>query len=976
MSLKFQSSFAAGEIDPALHERTNLQKFNSALATARNVIVGKTGRLISKNGRRIFKKAKNDNDEIIIHPMPRIGKLLEFGNLYLRVWNVVTGELQQEIITQFTTVMLPDLHFQDISEQMVMITRDGAAAWLFYPSQIDKVAIETTSWSLGSNPFNVPEVPTYVSLTAAGAPAGHAVEYAVTCVVNGQESLPLTHASLVGNLPLDVDDSNAIVCTYTGIKLWNFYVWYGFQFAGTDDITKAVFEFRVYRRPTGAGAFGFIGSTTALTLIDNGGFVSGTFPNDDVSGKFTDYGVAADYTVQPPSNGDSVRSVFGTTGTPQSIGIGATCVYQQRLLLGVDDHVETSRTGYPFNFTRDYPLSSDSALTFKHGAQGSSKILRMIENDGLVLFTASGVHLHNGALSPTNLDLPKKGNWVIDARVPPIAIPGGVLFVDRSTNTIRQLLFSQERQQYAGEELSIFNSHLFTGNRVKSWSFEEGDTPILWVVFSNGTYASFTFEPDHQMRAWTRHDSGTDIERVVFMPAVPPSTLYDVLDVGETFFVVKKGTQRWIERSVPRYVSAAIKDENAEWDKNNSIAAMDGIQSWSHLINDDLTDDNLVLTPVTAGVWDGPLTLSCTDDAIFPSTGIGAVGTLFRYFDADGAGYDLEVTARASSNSVTVSPNIEFPLAAATNPRLYECKSTFATTYQYANIDELVQYIGANDFIVTANTPGVWNGALTITQNGGTGIFTIAGFGAVGTFLRATLGATTVMVVTGRTSDLVITVMPQSTYPSGSTILTTIGDLYMVAEHTDFCLDHLEDENVSVIGDGYVIASPNNDVDFTVADLLTVNSGSITLPANYAYVHIGRPYVMDIETLDIDTVEQRPILIEDKTVNKLYIKLYNSRGIYVASRFPAGDTLTGMDSSGIHDVGMDDTDTIPSDYDEDGNGDDIIANRYPRARSKRVEVTLPGDWKSNGRVCIRQVDPVHFEVLSILLDIEDQRRDK
>jgi hypothetical protein len=179
-----------------------------------------------------------------------------------------------------------------------------------------------------------------------------------------------------------------------------------------------------------------------------------------------------------------------------------------------------------------------------------------------------------------------------------------------------------------------------------------------------------------------------------------------------------------------------------------------------------------------------------------------------------------------------------------------------------------------------------------------------------------------------------------------------------------------------VIGDGYVVASPNNTVDFTEDDLLTVNNGLVVLPEKYAIVHIGRPYVMDVETLDVDTVEQRPILIEDKTLNKLYIKVYNTRGLYVASRFPAGDTLTGMDTSGVHEVGMSDTDTIPSDYGEDNNEDAIIANRYPRARTKRVEITLPGDWKSNGRVCIRQVDPLHFEILSILLDLEDLRRER
>ena len=66
---------------------------------------------------------------------------------------------------------------------------------------------------------------------------------------------------------------------------------------------------------------------------------------------------------------------------------------------------------------------------------------------------------------------------------------------------------------YTGE-VSVFSEHLFRDKLIKSWAFEDGSVPLLWVVFNDGTYATFTYERDQQMRAWTRHDSGNDIEFV------------------------------------------------------------------------------------------------------------------------------------------------------------------------------------------------------------------------------------------------------------------------------------------------------------------------------------------------------------------------------------------------------------------------------------------------------------------------------
>ena len=83
----------------------------------------------------------------------------------------------------------------------------------------------------------------------------------------------------------------------------------------------------------------------------------------------------------------------------------------------------------------------------------------MIEKDGLTVFTSKGVFISLGLLSINNLSLEKKGSWVIDNNIEPLAIPGGVLFVDVRTNNILQFVYNDSIGSYQGLEHSIYSNH-------------------------------------------------------------------------------------------------------------------------------------------------------------------------------------------------------------------------------------------------------------------------------------------------------------------------------------------------------------------------------------------------------------------------------------------------------------------------------------------------------------------------------------
>ncbi len=54
MAYKLQANFAGGELDPVLRKRISLNKYHNGLATARNVVIGRTGRIITRPGTKIY----------------------------------------------------------------------------------------------------------------------------------------------------------------------------------------------------------------------------------------------------------------------------------------------------------------------------------------------------------------------------------------------------------------------------------------------------------------------------------------------------------------------------------------------------------------------------------------------------------------------------------------------------------------------------------------------------------------------------------------------------------------------------------------------------------------------------------------------------------------------------------------------------------------------------------------------------------
>lgn len=206
--------------------------------------------------------------------------------------------------------------------------------------------------------------------------------------------------------------------------------------------------------------------------------------------------------------------------------------------------------------------------------------------------------------------------------------------------------------------------------------------------------------------------------------------------------------------------------------------------------------------------------------------------------------------------------------------------------------------------------------------------------GSDGTLMRFTIDAfTSATVVTGKAHKTVPAAMRNAAISNWAKAVDEVGGLW-----------HLEGKKVSILGDAFVVANPNN-----VAHVVrTVSSGKVALDKPYAVIHVGLPITSDLETLDIDTTGAETLADKKKLITRLTMFVETSRGIFVGARPPSNDSVDPLENLVEMKLRGDEG------YDEPVDPE-----------TGTIGVNLKSEWNSNGRVFIRQVDPLPLAVLAV-----------
>lgn len=258
-------------------------------------------------------------------------------------------------------------------------------------------------------------------------------------------------------------------------------------------------------------------------------------------------------------------------------------------------------------------------------------------------------------------------------------------------------------------------------------------------------------------------------------------------------------------------------------------------------------------------------------------------------------------------------------------------------------MDCSLSYDGRNTGVTTMTLSGgsTWNSTETLTLTASASTFdsddvgnAVHLTGSDGSVIRFTINAySSATVVTGRAHMTVPAALRSTATTTWTLAVDSVSGLW-----------HLEGKDVAVLGDGFVAASPNND-SYTV---VTVTNGAITLDRPYGVIHVGLPYISDLETLDLDSAQGETMADKKKSVQRVTCYVEESRGIWIGAAPPTDDDEDAVE--GLYEAKV---------RDEEGYDEPVSLT------TDTVDVNIRPEWNSNGRIFIRQVDPLPMTILAV-----------
>jgi hypothetical protein len=303
------------------------------------------------------------------------------------------------------------------------------------------------------------------------------------------------------------------------------------------------------------------------------GYSSGTLNADLTSDPFYQSGIVqiTSYTSGTVVTGDVVRTIASTDAT-EDWTEGSWSDYrgwpsviefnpQDRLILAnTYNEPQTSwmtQTGNYYDFSRSVPLVDSDGITVNLPSREVNGINNLVPLTALLALTSSSewsIGDPGTVLTPTAVEQRVNG-YEGASNVDAVTIGNRAIFVQAMGGVIRDLGYELATYSFTGSDLSILANHLFFGYTIVDMDYQKSPDRIVWCVRSDGALLSMTYLREQEVLAWAQHNTNSGTDSFESVSCVPAGT-YD-----QTWFVVKRGTKRYIERMVERLASTAPENQ-------------------------------------------------------------------------------------------------------------------------------------------------------------------------------------------------------------------------------------------------------------------------------------------------------------------------------------------------------------------------------------------------------------------------------
>jgi hypothetical protein len=404
-----------------------------------------------------------------------------------------------EVATPYTESDVFDLHYVQSADVLTLthpshapreLRRLGATNW-----QLDLITFDPTI----AAPSAAPTVST--AGAGGGSPENHT--YVTTAIKEG--TLEESYPSLGAGVPFDL--------TIAGNRV----------LVDTVTVSGAV-RYNVYEY-TG-GIYSFVGQTDGAQFVDNN--------------------ITPDTSKTPPIP----NNPFTGSGTwPRAVSY-----HEQRRCFGgsinLPQTIWMTRSGTEANLSYSIPAQDDDSITARIVAREAQVVRHLVPLGDLLAFTSGGVWRISAGnadyLSPSSFR-PQAFSYTGASNVQPMVTSQSVLYAPDRGAHIREVTYKATPDGggagFGVDDVCVLAPHLFDYQSVVQLAYAKSPLQILWAVRGDGLLLGMTHVPEHEVKAWHRHDTQGSFEAVCSVAEGDEDGVYVVVqrEVDET-------TVRYIER--------------------------------------------------------------------------------------------------------------------------------------------------------------------------------------------------------------------------------------------------------------------------------------------------------------------------------------------------------------------------------------------------------------------------------------------
>lgn len=546
-----QVSFNGGQWSPLLYARSDLQKYQNALAECRNFIPTIQGPLIRRSGTRFVNEVKNSANFTRLLEFEFNADqafVIEMGAIYFRFYKdrgvILNGASPYEAPSPFQQATLSQVFYDQSNDVMTLC--DG----LRRPQYLSRIA--DTNWNVDDVPFNPPPFGDInpvsgITLTWSG------IEAAITVTASAAlftEDDVGTFWKVEENSESRFDEWKTATAYTTNNRVQYEGRVYKANISATSGNRAPVHTRGVQKDGATGVDWEYLHSGSGYFEIE--AFNSSTSVNARVrSGRIPDNfsGGSADW--YPPLWSEN-------RGYPV-----CSSYHQGRHYFATRQRLDGSTVNDYNNFApenRAGVVVDDGAVSFSLDSN-KANIIRWLSpsEKGLVIGTSGAewvlrANTLGEAITPTNVKAEQTTDNGV-AVVRPIQVDQATLFVQRAQRKIMEFVYSFSEDGFLAPDMTELAENITNSidGGIIDIAFQRQPNRVLWAVRADGTLLGFTYNRQQDVLAWHKHviggwsDAAKTIRAKVESIAVIPSPDGSKQDL---WMIVK----RYINGGVKRYV--------------------------------------------------------------------------------------------------------------------------------------------------------------------------------------------------------------------------------------------------------------------------------------------------------------------------------------------------------------------------------------------------------------------------------------